>query len=364
MESRHEFIEKLIHKYERYVAPFTFIFGFIFDTLTLKSIDLWFDHIILLIYIFTAATGILVLNLYESGRLRFKISDSAIPLIPVVVQFAFGGLFSFFVIFYTQSSALGKSWLFLLTLTVLLIGNEYFRKNYQRLAFQLSIFFVALFSYSIFATPLVLRKIGPWVFLLSGMISLLLLALFILFLFYLAPKQTRQAGRAFLFSIGGIYLLFNFLYFTNIIPPIPLSLKESGVYHSVKRLGSGEYELMYEPVRWRFPFQGTDSTYHWKPGEPVYFFSSVFTPTKLDVAILHQWSYYNEDKNKWDDYGNIKFAIVGGRSGGYRGYSYRTGVQPGKWRVEVKTEQGQVLGRQVFTVTKSEDEVALETAIK
>ena len=398
MESRHELIEKLIHKYERYIAPFTFILGFVFDTLTLRRIDLWFDHIIILFYIFIAAAGITILNLYEAGRLRFtpseiykkfkiglkkllsllipskffhsasltgfKISDSAIPFVPVVMQFAFGGLFSAFVIFYTTSAAVGNSWLFLLALALLSIGNERFRKHYQRLAFQLNIFFIALFSYFIFAVPLILRKIGPAFFLLSGLVSLVFLALFILWLYYLIPQQVKQAGKTLLLGIGSIYLLFNLLYFFNIIPPIPLSLKEGGVYHSIKRLETGEYELVYEPVRWQLPFQSTNSIYHWRPGEPVYFFSAVFAPTRLDINIFHQWSYYNKDKNGWDDYGRIKFPIVGGRDGGYRGYSYRTGVQPGKWRVEVKTEQGQILGRQTFTIVRGNDEVLFKTTVK
>ena len=364
MQSRHEFIEKLIHKYERYVAPFTFILGFVFDALTLKRIDLWFDHIILLFYLSVAATGIIVLNLYETGRLRFKISDSAVPFIPVAIQFAFGGLFSFFIIFYTKSAALGKSWLFILTLVILLVGNERFRKNYQRLVFQLSIFFVVLFSYSIFALPLILKKMSPEVFLLSGLAGLLFLALFVFGLYCLIPQQIKPAGRTLVLSIGGLYSLFNILYFTNVIPPIPLALKEGGIYHSVNRLDSGKYEVTFEPARWQFLFQETNSIYHWKPGEPIYFFSAVFAPTKLDLTILHQWSYYDENKNGWDDYGGVKFPIVGGRDGGYRGYSYRTGIKPGRWRVEVKTEQGQTLNIQTFTVVKSESQVFLKTTLK
>lgn len=364
MESRHEFVEKLIHKYERYIAPFTFIFGFIFDTLALRRIDLWFDHIILLAYIFIAAGGIIVLNLYEPGRLRLKFSEAFMPFIPVVMQFAFGGLFSFFIIFYTKSAAFGKSWLFLLVLAMLLVGNERFRKNYQRLAFQLTIFFVVLFSYAIFALPLVLKKIGTEIFLLSGLVSLLLLTIFILFLYFLVPQQTKQAGRILLFSIGGVYFLFNVLYFTNIIPPIPLSLKESGVYHAVKHLENGDYELTYEPSGWQFYFQDTNSIYHWKEGEPIYFFSAVFAPTKLDIVILHQWSYYNEGQNSWENYVDIKFPITGGRDGGYRGYSYLSAIRPGLWRVEVKTEQGQILGIQKFTVVKDDKKILLDTALK
>ena len=141
MQSREQFIESMIHRYERYVAPFTFVMGFVLDTVTLKRIDIWFDHIILFGYLMLAGIGMIVVNAYEAGRLRFRPFDSIVPFMPVVVQFGFGGLFSAFVIFYTQSGVIAKSWLFLLILSVLLIGNERFRKHYQRLTFQLSIFF-------------------------------------------------------------------------------------------------------------------------------------------------------------------------------------------------------------------------------
>lgn len=364
MQPRPEFIEKLILKYERYVAPVTFVFGFVFDTLTLRRLDLWFDHIILLFYTFLAMAGITILNSYEAGKWRSKAVDLTIPFVPILMQFAFGGLFSAFVIFYTKSAAFGKSWLFLTALTVLLVGNERFRKNYQRLVFQLNVFFVVLFSYSIFAMPLVLKKIGTAVFLWSGLAGLAFITLFIFFLSFFIPSQVKRGCRALLFSIGGVYLIFNLLYFTNIIPPIPLSLKEGGVYHSVRRLDSGEYELTYEPARWRFLFQETNSRYHWKKGEPIYFFSSVFAPTQLNLVILHQWSYYDEGNRRWIKYDGVKFPIIGGRDGGYRGYSYRTGIQPGRWMVEIMTEQGQIIGQNNFVVVETDQKPQLAYVLR
>lgn len=363
MRSREDVIEMLIHKYERFVAPFTFIIGFILDTVTLKRIDLWFDHYILIGYLLLAAIGIIVVNAYEAGRLHVRPLDWIVPFMPVIVQFGFGGLFSAFIIFYTISGVVSKSWFFLLVLCVLLIGNERFRKRYQHLTFQLSIFFIVLFSYMIFALPLISKQIGTLMFLLSGVASLVLLGLFVLLLSRIAPP-VRRGYRSIGVSVGIIYVAFHLLYFANIIPPVPLSLKESGVYHAVVREASGAYRVTFESPPWYAFFRETNSTYHWREGELIYFFSSVFAPTELNTTIFHHWFYYDSIEKKWIDRGNISIPIIGGRGGGYRGYSFVSSGTLGKWRVEVTTAQGQTLGRETFTVVKADNKVELVTNLK
>jgi len=382
------------------VAPFTFIGGFLLDSFTLRRIDIWIDHLILILYLAAAGIGAALLNLYESrvfsdniqpdksnietaattfgqnqgllrkvrnksGRLRFfDVFESAMPFMPVLMQFGLGGLFSAFVIFYTKSSALGREWLFILGLAALWIGNEKFRKKYQRAAFRLSVFFVAIFSYAIFALPVFTGKMGDDIFMLSGLVSLAFIGFFILLLYFIAPIQTKQNLKTIALSIGIIYITFNILYLLNIIPPIPLSLMESGVYHLVRREENGRYSVLYEPAPGLFFFKETNPVYHWEPGSPVYFFSSVFAPTKLNTSILHRWSYYDETKGAWIFRENIKFPIVGGRDGGYRGYSFKTAITPGKWKVEVITEKGQVLGKEEFRVVKTEGKITLREGLK
>lgn len=362
MRSREDFIEMLIHKYERYIAPFTFVIGFVLDTVTLKRIDLWFDHYILIAYLLLAGAGIIVVNAYEAGYLHFRPLDWVVPFMPVVVQFGFGGLFSAFLIFYTQSGLISKSWFFLLILFVLLVGNERFRKHYQRLIFQLSIFFIVLFSYTIFALPLITKHIGTIMFLLSGVASLGLLGLFLLLLSRITPL-VKQRLQSIAISVGIIYLVFHLFYFANIIPPIPLSLKESGVYHSVARQ-DGIYRVTFESPPWYALFRETNSLFHWREGESIYFFSSVFAPTQLNATILHRWSYYDAVKNKWMRQGDLSIPIIGGRDGGYRGYSFFTRGKPGKWRVEVTTAQGQILGRETFTVVKTDNNIPFVEKLK
>ena len=363
MPSKQELIESLIHKYERFIAPFTFVAGFVFDTLTLKRVDLLFDHLVILANLILAGLAIIVLNLYEAGRFRFRAVVFLIPFAPVLMQFAFGGLFSAFVIFYTKSAALGKSWIFLLTLIMLLVGNEKFRKKYERFVFQLSLFFIAVFSYSIFALPIFFKKMGDGIFLLSGLASVILVALFVLFLFRFVSYPIKRNLRVLALSIGGIYAAFNFLYFLNIIPPAPLSLKESGIYHSIER-DNGGYIMSFEPALWYLFFDETSRIYHWREGEPVYYFSSVFAPTDFAVPIMHRWSFYDDIQKGWVKKESIRFAITGGRDGGYRGYSFKTAILPGKWRVEVMTDDGRVLGREVFHVVRKEIAPELKFGIK
>ncbi len=363
VRSREDVIEMLIHKYERYIAPFTFVMGFVLDTVTLKRIDIWFDHYILIGYLLLAAGGIIVVNAYEAGHLHVRPLDVVVPFMPIVVQFGFGGLFSAFVIFYTVSGVIAQSWLFLFVLCVLLIGNERFRKHYQRLTFQVSIFFVVLFSYTIFALPLITKQIGTGMFLLSGAASLGLLGLFLLLLSRVTPL-IRQRYQTIGISVGVIYLAFHVFYFTNIIPPIPLSLKESGVYHAVARETNGAYRVTFESPSWYAFLRETSSLYHWREGESIYFFSSIFAPTQLNITVLHRWFYYNTLKKEWINRGNVSIPIVGGRDKGYRTYSFVTSGDLGKWKVEVMTEQGQILGRETFTVVGVQKERELETKLK
>ena len=119
------------------------------------------------------------------------------------------------------------------------------------------------------------------------------------------------------FLILGIFVVVNFLYFTNLIPPIPLSLKDAGIYHSIQKNEDGDYQMTYEDYGWRgyfklYPdFQKTS----WSP---VYAFSAIFSPKGLNLTILHEWQYYNLGQGKWTTDRVINLSLVGGRDNGFR----------------------------------------------
>jgi hypothetical protein len=315
--------------------------------------------LILLSYLFIAFFGIIIFNLIDTGRLRGRIYSWVAPLFPLLAQFAFGGLFSGYFIFYGRSASVLSSWIFVLLLALFLIGNERFKKQYLRFRFQMAIFFVALFSFSIFSIPTLLGTIGPHIFVLSGVVSVGVMALLLRFLQKIMPEKIAATRNSLVASISGIFIVFNILYFANAIPPLPLSLKEIGVYHNVERVESG-YRVLAESPPWYKFYHDYNDTFHRAPDEAVYVFSSVFAPTKLETKIFHQWQYFDSSLGKWKTVGTFGFPIIGGRDGGYRGFSTKTSVSEGKWRVNVITEHGQIVGRVKFKVENTKEAVQLE----
>ncbi len=356
-----KFKQKILNwsqKHEQYLTLVFFTGGLVIDNLTLTRIDQLFDNLIILGYLFLASLGILFINLKQAGKLNHLGVGLPSKLmrwveyLPLMTQFAFGGLFSAYVIFYTKSGTWTTSWIFLLIIYGIFIANERFRKRYEQLDFQISILFVALFSFLIFFIPVLLKQMGAWIFILSGLISLVLIYLFIRLLFVFASEVKQSRKKPITYYIFGIYLVFNFLYFTNIIPPVPLSMKEIGVYYDVQKTVDGEYLLRGEQYKWYEPLKKYFNHLKKSSSGAIYIYSSVFAPTDLNTDIVYLWQYYDENKKDWVVRDEVEYRIEGGREDGYRGYSFKTNLEPGKWRVDVVTESRQVLGKVKFVVNE------------
>ncbi|TSC58121.1 MAG: hypothetical protein Greene041679_173 [Parcubacteria group bacterium Greene0416_79] len=338
-------IREKIAAQERPLSLLAFALGFMWDTLTLQRVDRLLDNLILASYLLLACASLLFIHAYRAGRLPEGMGRRGIGFFQFLLPFMFGGLFSGFLIFYSRSGALFSNAPFLIMLAVLLAGNEFFHRRYHGFTFQLSIFFIALFSYSALIVPVLLRRMGDAVFLLSGVAALCLFALFLALLARVAPEAYMSGRRLLLLVIALIYFGFNFLYFNNMIPPIPLSLKEIGAYHGVVRTEQGEYLLLYERAPWYALGQRTSSVFNRARNEPVYVFSSVFAPTDLTTEIRHRWSYRDPHRQEWVPATVVRFPISGGRDKGFRGYSVKENLKAGKWRVDAETLRGQVIGR-------------------
>ncbi|MDP3727201.1 MAG: DUF2914 domain-containing protein, partial [bacterium] len=314
----------------------------------------------LIAHLTNAAAGIVLVNAYDAGRIRWVWADRIAWLFPLMVQFSFGALFSGFVVLYVRSGSFVASWLFLALLAFLLVGNEFFRSRYRRLIFHLSVYFVALYAYLILAVPVVTNRIGAEMFLVSGAIALALITLFGSGLRLFAPPAMRERKRVLTASIGIIFTAFNLLYFTNAIPPIPLALKRLGVYHAVEAI-NGSYRISYEPAPSNEFFRQEAKTFHWRPGEAVYAGSAVFAPADIRTGIIHRWLRFDPTAKQWVETDRMLFTITGGRDQGWRGYTLKYGVTPGWWRVEVRTARGQLLGRTTFEIAETGEVPKLET---
>jgi len=354
-----ELIINFYDKHERHISSVALLGGFVFDNFTLQRIDLLFENLVIIFYLVLSGGGVVLRNYLDECPPKSKFFKKVYDFLPLFIQFAFGGLFSGFFIFYSRSVTLSSSWPFVLMLLILLIGNEFFKKQYQRMTFQMSVYFVAIFSFLIFFIPILIKNISPLAFILSGVLSLLVIYLFILGLKKIVPIKYNKSRINLRNSVVSIFILINVLYFSNLIPPIPLSLKDAGVYHNIQRV-NGSYLVTDEDTKWYKEIFKRDTIYL-NQKEGAYVFSSVFAPTDLNIKVVHDWQYFDEEKDEWTSTGEISFPILGGRDGGYRGFSKKENVFTGKWGVDIETERDQIIGRVRFNIEVDSANVRLKT---
>jgi len=336
-----------------HVSTVAFIAGFVWDTLTLTRIDLVYENIVFTSYLTVAFIGILLVHSVETELWAPRPLLKAKAWLPALVQFPLGGLFSGFVIFYTKSSSLLTSWPFLAILMTLLFGNELLRRRYERLTFQVGFFFFALLSYLVLVTPVAIGTIGTSTFVLSTILALFVMSMLLQLVMWFFPDVYKRSMRPIWYAVGGIFFGFHLLYFTNTIPPVPLALTEIGVYHSVVKSGS-DYAVRYEEPAWYTPWRSTSYMYHRTVNEAAYCFSAVFAPTELRARIFHSWQRRAEN-GSWQRFERIPYPIIGGREGGYRGFTIKTNLPEGDWRCVVETEKGLVIGETRFAVVAADE---------
>lgn len=354
---RYQKVKVWFEKHERLLIPGALVLGVIVDYVTFRAIQIETTFIVLGVYCVLAGCSIALMNM-ESSHRWMKYATIAAPM---VLQFTLGALLSASLIFYWFSGSLSVSWPLLLVLVVLMTSNEVLRHYYLRPAVQLSVYYFALFSISTLLFPYVFNTIERWVFLFGGGVSLVVM---FAYLVLLSRRSTVVRAKRSLITISVLLILIamNALYVFNIIPPIPLSLREAGVYHNVERVRNG-YRVIDEEkpfIERLFPVQ----TIHVNAYERVYVFTSIFAPSDLHTEIVHHWQFFHPGTRTWVDEDRLSFQVSGGREGGYRGYSLKSTLHPGRHRVRVETPQGQVLGTIRFEVETPTTPVQLIEVLK
>jgi hypothetical protein len=346
-------------RFERPISSLSLILGFVFDAVTLKRVDTLWENLWIFGHIIIVGLFIALIHIQENEPGDEKNPGKKHFWYVNILQFFFGGLLSTYLVFYFRSADIFVTWPFILLLVIAFIANESLKRDYIRFSFQISLFFLSIYSFAIFLIPVILHKIGPWIFLLSGVISLIFIALFILILFYFT-KEKFTASKKIVFSLViSIFALVNFMYFTNLIPPIPLSLKDADVYHSIQKNQAGNYDATYEDFGWKKYFK-LYQDFNKTQGDTIYAYSAIFSPKNLNLNIIHEWEHYDPIKRKWSVETIVTLPVTGGRDGGFRTYSMRSSLENGKWRVNVKTELGQTIGRIRFNILHTEIEPILK----
>lgn len=350
-------------RYERPISSISLIWGFIFDAITLKRVDTLWENIWVLSHILIVAFFMILVHMKENEGENEKNPSKAHFWYVNIIQFFFGGILSTYLVFYFRSADIFSTWPFILILLLAFWANESLKRHYIRLNFQISLLFLSIYSFAIFLLPVIFHKISVEIFLYSGVASILAISIFIFILFYFAKDKFIKNRKSVFISIFGITAVLNILYFTNLIPPIPLSLKDGGIYHSIQKNSEGNYVVEYENSNWHSYFQ-LYKNIHKTINEPIYAYSAIFSPTGFQMDIFHEWQYYDEVRGKWVDDMTIKLSVTGGRDQGFRTYSLRNNLKNGKWRVNVITSQNQLIGRLRFIVEEINKKPILSSIIK
>lgn len=357
---------------ERLVGTISLVFGFVVGSFTLTQVDRIFENVLIALQLLAVAVCIILLN-HEERKRTLSVSEQTESSklhfwMTATLQFFFGGILSTYLVFYFKGSVFAVAWPFLLILFVAIILSETGRRHYSRIGFQIGFFFLSLFVFSLFFVPVILRQIGPGIFVLSWIMSLLALSVFLTVLWFVDKQRFVKGKKIFAGIIFGISLSIGILYFGDIIPPLPILLRDSGVYHSISRNTSGDYVVARETEQPRNGIlrivSDARSTIHIVPGAPAYVYSAIFSPISFNTKITHEWQMYDKTTHAWITKETINLSVVGGRENGYRTYSMRTSLSDGKWRVNVKTKNGQTIGRIRFKVITQDTIPTLFTETK
>ncbi len=346
--------------HERHLSALAMAGGFAFDSYAFGRIDRAMTQAVFILYLIVAGVSIGVLHWRESNAA--KPAPRLHTILITATQFALGALLSGFCVFYIRSAALGASWPFLLFMAAIFIGNEYFRAYASRLVFAALLFFFALYSYAILLVPVVLARIGPISFLISGALAVIAFFLYMRILAWLGHDRYKSARSQIAAGMIVITALINAFYFLKVFPPLPLVLTDAGIFHSAQRTGAGfQVAAETEPPSWQALF-GNYPVMHVQPGAKLYLYSAIFAPRGLRTQIVDEWQWQNAGHD-WKTQQRVPVQILGGRENGFRFYTVKTTPMPGQWRVNIVTLDGRAIGRVRFSVQPAIQPAALQTRI-
>lgn len=347
---------------KRHWLTLSFVIGFSVDLILLNKIDSLVDNLILLGNATIATVSFILLYVASTERIPEWMSRKLYKYAPIFMQYGFGGLLSGMLIFYGRSGDIFTSAPFLLMIIAVIAGNEYVVKKSDKLIYHLALYYIGIFSYTILIIPVLLGQMGDLIFLLSGVVGLLVVILLVKLLSTVIPNFIRVNSKRIIVTIGFIYIGFNTLYFSNLIPPIPLSLTHIEIAHSVNRGTDGSYRIVSEKQPWwreHTPLQAVIN-----PGESyIACFARVYAPTRLTTDIYHHWEYKDEN-GEWIERFRLSYPIFNTDIRGYRGYTKIASFSEGEWRCSVKTERGQVLGRETVTIDLNNPRGQLVTRVE
>ena len=334
-------VQHTVHKYKKWEPFVFFVCGFCFDAFLLHRID---DPLMLVhqaIYL-TLSALIIAWDLFI---------DAGKGTIPTwlqklwryregILHFLLGTLLNVYTIFYFKSGSFVSSLSFLIILALLLFLNEVRPSGIPKTFFRNSLFALCLISYMNILVSILIGSIGAIVFMIAIAVAYLIHSIFVRFL--KSRLEAHHIRRDIRMPFIGVAALYTLLYALKVLPPVPLSVKYVGIYHHISKSGE-KYKLGYTRSKWRF-WENGDETFIAKPGEKIYCFIQIFSPSRFKEQLSVRWQF-KDPKHGWQKRDAIALNVVDGREEGYRGYTSKSNYEPGEWRVSIETQDGREVGR-------------------
>ena len=257
------------------------------------------------------------------------------------VQFFFGGLFSALVVCYFKSSGSLASFLLVILLAILLVGNEFLQKKYESFGVSLAFFCLLGTMFMNFAIPHLVHRIGFIWFLISTLLSFGMCAL-------IWKLSHRKKSILVAPAIISIFLIV--AYIMNWVPPVPLVLKQKFACQNFDKESYScdiDDPSLLQTIGLKIP------SVHRVDSSEVYFLTSVYAPAKLKAELEYLWYYQDPKTGKYsltDRISSGRMTINGGRESGFRTFTRKKNVPPGKYRVEIAYKNGAVIGSGTFEV--------------
>jgi hypothetical protein len=354
IQQKREQANSFYRRHERAWPIVFFIGGFLFDLVMLGRIDA--PEVMIQQFVYIAAIAWMLSQMLceeltpiqMEGLGRFKKLYYHHRL--EITHFFFGTLLNAYAIFFFKSASLIVSFAFMIVLALLLIVNEMPRFRSQGTAFKFALLALCIYSYCSYILPVFVGYMSGTLFFFSLLVGYLPFVIAGWWTQRRSPVIYEMMKTAVILPATAILAFFMLAYWLRIIPPAPLSIPFIGVYHSVDRTPDG-YKLGYENPWWKF-WQEGDQDFAAQPGDKVYIFFRIFSPTKFSDQVMLAW-LHKDPKHGWREEDRVPIKIVGGRAEGFRGFGFKANYEPGEWRAQVETSDGREIGRIHFNLELS-----------
>jgi len=336
--------------WRRFLPALAFFSGFIWDSLTMGRLVSFSDLLILTAYYLGAALVLILLvrEIKPAWHMWFGL----------LIQFLFGGLFSALVVFYFKSAGSLYTFVVVLLLATLLVANEFLAEKYQSRTLSWTIFAACGTMYLNFLIPHIAHSVRPAWFYLSCLISLALVYAIRRFARAMhrqvcLPGGTKVVYRSDLRQLApatAVTLLLMVFYQLQLIPPVPLVLKENLLCREVNKTDDVYQCRAEQQPFWHLSGLRPEVIHH-QDGDRIYNLSAVFAPQHVTVDLEQRWWQRDAEDKTWRNRGIVPLAMVGGRRQGWRTYSYiQATARPGRWKVETALQNGAILGVHHFII--------------